>query len=473
MAGIQARSNTFFRVGPAELAKPEYFAVKRGELGVRSDPYFYRSTFRQLVKNLIAVGSKPLGSLVKFSDETWDNSDGRFVSTFPYIEISGVGLGTNEYHVFETLVSEAPSRARQVVRTDDILISLTRPHRGAIARVLPEHDGAIASTGFAIARDMEHSQIHRDYLLLCLASRFGSHQMLMRSSGGNYPAITKEELSKVLIPYIGLESQQTLISAMASFRTERNTKLAEADALLAGLDDFLLEALRIETPPEDSRRVFAVKQGQSRSQGRLNSDYYHPDRTRALRSLNAASQNLPVTSLAAVASFERNQLGTPGENYLSLAHVQSHTGELAYVTATATGNCFTYRAEDVLFARLRPYLNKVYWAEMDGCCSTEFHVLRVKHRETLIPAYLATILRSRIVLAQTVHMMTGNTHPRLTNDDVANLQIAIPRMEIQETIAAEVVRRREEARRLRSDAKTGWREAKQWFEGQLLGPITS
>ena len=122
----------------------------------------------------------------------------------------------------------------------------------------------------------------------------------------------------------------------------------------------------------------------------------------------------------------------------------------------------------MLFARLRPYLNKVYRAEMNGCCSTEFHVLRVKDGETLLPEYLAAILRSRLVLSQTVHMMTGNTHPRLTNDDVANLTIPIPSLEVQMRIAGEIVHRREPARRLRAEAEAGWAAAKRWFEVQLL-----
>ena len=32
---------------------------------------------------------------------------------------------------------------------------------------------------------------------------------------------------------------------------------------------------------------------------------------------------------------------------------------------------------------------------MDGCCSTEFHVLRVKDGGALLPGYLAAALRSR------------------------------------------------------------------------------
>ena len=162
-----------------------------------------------------------------------------------------------------------------------------------------------------------------------------------------------------------------------------------------------------------SPKSFAVLRGNIDQ--KLNSEYYHPERTLTLSKLMSSSTTMRVARLAEVVNFERNQLDTPGEDYLSLAHIESHTGELTDSTDTASGNCFTYQSNDVLFARLRPYLNKVYRAEMNGCCSTEFHVLRIKESEELLPDYLASVLRSQTVLAQTVHMMTGNTHPRLTN----------------------------------------------------------
>ena len=280
--------------------------------------------------------------------------------------------------------------------------------------------------------------------------------------------INKDEFKGCLIPLPPILEQERLVTRMESARAERKAKLAEADGLLAGIDGFLLDALGMAAPVDDGRRVFAVSLGQPRSQGRLNSEYYHPERILALRGLGNTADNLTVAPLVEVVAFERVQIKTPGDNYLSLAHVQSHTGELTDATGTASGNCFTYQVDNVLFARLRPYLNKVHRAEMNGCCSTEFHVLRVKDRETLLPEYLAAVLRSRLVLAQTVHMMTGNTHPRLTNDDVANLTIPIPAPEVQGIIAAEVRRRKEEARRLRADAEARWKGAKRWFEEELL-----
>lgn len=450
------------------------FAVGSREVQERFDAHFHKPQFRNLVQTLNNVGSMPLGLLTKYSEEVWDKSDGRFTDEFPYIEISGVGLRTDEYRVSQTPVTDAPSRARQVVRDGDILVSLTRPHRGAVARVLPEHDGIIASTGFAVVRDLETTRVDHDYLLMCLTASFGCDQMLMRSSGGNYPAITRDELSRILIPTISLESQRRLTALTDAARAERKAKLAEADALLSGVDDFLLEALGIAPPAEDTRRVFAVNLAQMSGQERINSDYYHPERVQALRGLERAADSMTVAPLVEIVNFERDQLKTPGANYLSLAHVQSHTGELTDATDTASGNCFAYHTDDVLFARLRPYLNKVYCAEMDGCCSTEFHVLRVKDHKALLSEYLAAVLRSRLVLAQTTHMMTGNTHPRLTNDDVKNLMLPIPSLSVQESIASEIRRRRDTVRRLRAEAEAGWAEAKQRFEVELLStPSTS
>ena len=95
-------------------------------------------------------------------------------------------------------------------------------------------------------------------------------------------------------------------------------------------------------------------------------------------------------------------------------------------------------------------------------------VLRVKDNNVLLPEYLVAVLHCPLVLAQTIHMMTGNAHPRLTNDDVANLTVSIPSPEMQAHVADEVVRRREEARRLRAEAEAGWEEAQRWFEVELL-----
>ena len=117
-----------------------------------------------------------------------------------------------------------------------------------------------------------------------------------------------------------------------------------------------------------------------------------------------------------------------------------------------------------------PYLNKVWSADRDGVCSTEFHVLRIKPSDPPIHSdYLAAALRSSLVVAQTKHMMTGNTHPRLANDDVVDLLVPIPDKFTQTEIVEEIQRHRDEARRLRMEAEEEWKVARARFEAKLLG----
>jgi type I restriction enzyme S subunit len=354
------------------------------------------------------------------------------------------------------------------VETDDLVIS-QRGTLGMPAVISNEYPVYNISANLIAIRKL--NGLTPRFVQLYLASQLGERQIARLQSGQVHAKITTDDVSAVLIPAVA--NQAELVAAMDEARAERRRKIAEADGLLSEFDCFLLKALSLTPPQKDERKVFAVRRTDVSEQKRLNPDYFHPERILALRAMSHSTKHLDCRRLAEVANFIRDQIKTPSPNYLSLAHVQSHTGELVNATEEAAGACSKFKENDVLFARLRPYLNKVYRAERDGCCSPEFHVLRVRNSETLRPDYLAAILRSRLILAQTRHMMTGNTHPRLTNDDVVNLVVPIPDPAIQERIVAEARRRREEARRLRTEAEADWQAAKRWFEDQLLGPVQS
>ncbi|MEH1958558.1 MAG: restriction endonuclease subunit S [Nostoc sp.] len=316
---------------------------------------------------------------------------------------------------------------------------------------------------------VDYRKVLPAFLNYFVRSRFGTSYVRAKSVVTTMATIDQGTLYNLPVICPPIQTQIKIVSVMDKARSQRRQKLAEADNLLASLDDYLLNAIGLDRPAEDNRKVFAMRVQDIRLQGRLNSDYFHPERILALRAMTTAAKKINCQQLQNIATFERNQIKTPEANYLGLAHVQTHTGELTNASDTATGNCFTFQRGDVLFARLRPYLNKVYCAEIDGCCSPEFHVLRIRDTSSLLPDYLAVILRSKLILAQTIHMMTGNTHPRLANEDVISLVIPIPGWEVQKQIAAEVQHRSEEARRLRTEAERGWQDAKKWFEEQLLG----
>ena len=128
----------------------------------------------------------------------------------------------------ETPISEAPSRARMLVREGDIIVSLTRPHHGSIAYIDAEFDNCIASTGFAVIHEYKKHAPLPHFLLAILRSSLSLQQMLQRSSGGNYPAITEEELKRILIPIPDEKSQRLIVDELNKRRLKASRLREEA-----------------------------------------------------------------------------------------------------------------------------------------------------------------------------------------------------------------------------------------------------
>ena len=158
----------------------------------------------------------------------------------------------------------------------------------------------------------------------------------------------------------------------------------------------------------------------------MSHEYFNWERIQIIEAI-CNNKAVEKYQLADIVDFIRQKEVAKGSKYryIGMASVESHSGELSNVVETAEGDAFKFQAGDILYGKLRPYLNKVWLADFDGICSTEFHVLRIKNG-IVEPSMLQNILLSDVVLKQTVHMMTGNTHPRLSDDDVKKLLIPIP-----------------------------------------------
>ena len=63
--------------------------------------------------------------------------------------------------------------------------------------------------------------------------------------------------------------------------------------------------------------------------------------------------------------------------YVGMEHVESHTRRLlgTMEASQMKSTAFHFQPGDVLYGRLRPYLNKVHCADFEGLCSSEFIVL--------------------------------------------------------------------------------------------------
>ena len=191
------------------------FIITKEIMENRFDPFYYKPEYRNLISNLTkrTKNIKRLGELADFSKERWDKSKWQG-DIFRYIEINRIDIVTGKIQQASMMeVKKSPSRAQMFLRKGDIIISTTRPYRGAIAIIPDKFDKSIGSTGFSILRNM-HEKVNKKYLFFILRSNIGLKQMEQRMSGGNYPAITEEELAKIFIPLPPCQIQDKIADIM-------------------------------------------------------------------------------------------------------------------------------------------------------------------------------------------------------------------------------------------------------------------
>jgi type I restriction enzyme S subunit len=84
---------------------------------------------------------------------------------FTYLDLSSVSQAEKRIAAANVVSgAHAPSRARQIVKTGDILVSTVRPNLNGVAPVTEEFDGATASTGFCILRPRSE-KLYSNYLM--------------------------------------------------------------------------------------------------------------------------------------------------------------------------------------------------------------------------------------------------------------------------------------------------------------------
>lgn len=144
--------------------------------------------------------SARLVDIVEVNPESWNGQGSESSSRFVYIDIGSVTNGRAAIKApSELAVEEAPSRARRVVRANDVLVATVRPNLRGTALVPEELDGAICSTGFAVLRP---TRLVPEFLLVQMLSPSVVDQLAVESHGGHYPAVIDDRLRnlQVVIP---------------------------------------------------------------------------------------------------------------------------------------------------------------------------------------------------------------------------------------------------------------------------------
>ncbi len=338
------------------------------------------------------------------------------------------------------LGKNAPSRARQLIKHGDILFSTVRTYLKNIAIVPSDLNKQLASTGFCVLRPKQN--IYNKFVFNYVQFDDFLKSLNSKQRGTSYPAVRNADVLDTMISLPPLSEQHRIVSKIESIfaqidacksRLERLVPQASSapDSLARLKNSVLKQAfegkLVSQNPSDESVEELLMRIGKNTGKNVMFEKEGLPEGWISIKFENITpySQSFnPVT--------EKNQ------KYVGLEHIEKDTGKIiGHADSNMTLSTKTvFSKGDLLYGKLRPYLNKVAIAEFNGVCSTDILVFPKN------PFIINNLLKFYLLKSDFVRFanntMTGVQHPRTSHKKLANYSLHIPPLQEQHRIVQKI-----------------------------------
>lgn len=359
----------------------------------------------------------PIGKLVA-KCATWNpKKDGS--GEFDYIDLSSVDKNSKSIVKVERHpCPKAPSRARQLVKEGDVLVATVRPNLNGVAFVGKEYEGMTASTGYCVLRPFSE-QLDSKFLFHWVKTNMFIKRMVDVATGANYPAVSDSKVKSSTMPLPPLAEQKriaAILDAADDLRAKRRKTISELDTLLQST--FLEMFGDPVTNPMGWKRRF----------------------------------------LGDMTSINAPMVDPTEKQYRNLLHygpdrIEKDTGKrLPALTAEEDGlvsGKFFCNPGEILYSKIRPYLNKV--ALVNGKCLCSADIYPVSPDESVLKKeYLWVLLRSKAFLDYVAGFYRRANIPKLNRKQFAGYKAPVPPLSLQRRFAAIVEKVEQQKSRLQA-----------------------
>ena len=321
------------------------------------------------------------------------------------------------------------------IQSGDLVFCL-RGTIGKVARVEPYSQGAIASS-LVIIR--VYLPFIRDYLFCVLKSDYAKIQLNNFDNGTAQPNLAAKDVEKYFIPLPPLSEQKRITNAVERWFTLIDELESNEGDLLKAIDkakskilDLAIHGKLVPQDPNDEPAIDLLK--------RINPKFEPCDEVPW-----ELPNNWCWTTLGNISNYGKcmhvEAKDIPNDSWvLELEDLEKDTAKLLQrVTCTEReikGVRSVFRKGDILFSKLRTYLNKVLVAPEDGYCSTE--IVPISLCDSLSSHYINHVLRSKYFVEYTTSCGYGVKMPRLSTTDARKGLIPLPPYQEQLRIVAKI-----------------------------------
>ena len=299
-----------------------------------------------------------------------------------------------------------------------------------------------ATTNQACCACVDYKAVTQKYLFYFLLSY--KEEFVKMGGGGAQPNISKEKIISTLIPVPPIAEQNRIadeIERLIAFietidlnqgRLEQSLKLCKERIL-----DMALSGKLIPQDQDDEPAIELLR--------KINPSFAPTD--------NRHYENIPfelpetwlwvtlsdISNYGDCANVSVDKISN--ESWvLELEDIEKDSGRLLQrmrkSDRTINGVRHSFQKGDVLYSKLRTYLNKVLVADQDGYCTTE--IIPITCVQGIVPEYLCHVLRSKYYVDYTISLGYGVKMPRLGTGDALKSMIPVPPYEEQRRIVKSV-----------------------------------
>ena len=293
------------------------------------------------------------------------------------------------------------------------------------------------------------------FLMYCIMSKGIQKQLVERATGTTVLGIKASELKQILLPLPPLYIQDQIVQKLEQLSETKDSILSHAESQLNYTkkmrEALLQEAIRGELVPQDENDEPA-----SVLLEKIKSDKERLIKEKVIKKSKALPQitdeekpyDLPegwewvrLGEIIEVNSRKgKNSNDISNETWvLEMEDIEKNTSKLLQKIYNSdrqvSSNKYSFKKNDVLYGKLRPYLNKVLIASDEGVCSSEILPLQSYQIES---KYIKTYLMSPDFLNYANNLTSGTRMPRLGTDDLRKAIFPLPPLAEQKRIVAKL-----------------------------------
>jgi len=198
----------------------------------RTDAEYFQPKYEEIVNAVKKYkgGFDELGNFVKIKDRNFTPDE---KVQYKYIELANISSNVEITGYTENFGNELPSRARRKVQKEDVIVSSIEGSLESIALITEDWKNALCSTGFFA---IQSEKINSETLLVLLKMKVGQLQLKKGCKGTILTAIGKDELSKIILPKVGLKIQEEIKEKIAEMYSAKKLSKILLDIAKQGVE---------------------------------------------------------------------------------------------------------------------------------------------------------------------------------------------------------------------------------------------